>query len=218
VALPNLESRGIYEGRVNTAYFFGERYDLPGGGPALAVDMVELNFGIPIDHYAVIDFDGFVRLVDELGGIDIDVPKAIYDDTFPTDDYGIVTLDVPAGRQHLDGLTALRYARTRHQDSDFERVRRQQAVLLAVARRAASLDAVTKLPSLVAIAGSSFRTDMSIPRMISYALAGQQLDLDQAEAFNFDHSMLIGVEGRDEASIYLPDREAMAPLIQAFLE
>jgi anionic cell wall polymer biosynthesis LytR-Cps2A-Psr (LCP) family protein len=112
----------------------------------------------------------------------------------------------------------LRYARTRHQDSDFARVRRQQAVMMAVARRAASLDAVTKLPELVGIAGSSFRTDMSLAQMIAYALAGQQLDLERVETLNFDQDMLIGVQGRDGAGIYMPDRDAMAPLIRAFLQ
>jgi LCP family protein required for cell wall assembly len=213
-----LEERGITEGQINTAYFFGERYNLPGGGPAVAVEMIELNFGFPVDHYAVIDFDGFVRLVDALGGIDVDVPTAIYDDIFPTDDYGITTLDIPAGRQHLDGLTALRYARTRHQDSDFDRVRRQQAVLVAIAQKAISLDAVTKLPELIRIAGDSFQTDMTIPEMLSYAVAGQGLDPDNVETFVPDHSMLIGIKGDNNSSVYLPDQEAMQPLITEFLE
>jgi LCP family protein required for cell wall assembly len=174
VALPNLEAYGYTANRINTAYFFGERYDLPGGGPALAMETVTLNFGVRLDHYALVNFNGFVKSVDALGGIDIDVPEPIYDAQFPTDDYGTIVFSVPAGLQHMDGITALRYARTRHQDNDFERARRQQAVMLAIRDKAVTLDAVTKMPELISIAGDSFRTDMTLPQMASYAI-GREL-------------------------------------------
>jgi LCP family protein required for cell wall assembly len=217
VALPGLESYGISANRINTAYFFGERYDLPGGGPALAMQTVTLNFGIRLDHYALIDFDGFVRTVDALGGIDLDVPKAIRDDQFPTDDYGTVVFQVPAGLQHMDGLTALRYARTRHQDNDFERTRRQQAVLLAVRDKAVSLDAVRKLPELVAIAGDSFSTDMTLPQMVTYAYSAQRIERDRIETFVIDETYLIGWRGDGGASLYIPNRQKIAVLIEEFL-
>jgi LCP family protein required for cell wall assembly len=217
VALPGLEVYGISANRINTAYFYGERYDLPGGGPALAMQTVTLNFGIRVDHYALIDFDGFARTVDALGGIDIDVPEAIYDDQFPTDDYGTTLFYVPAGLQHMDGLTALRYARTRHQDSDFKRARRQQAVLLAVRDRTVSFDAVRKLPELVAIAGDSFHTDMTLPQMVTYAYSAQKIERDRIETFVIDENYLVAWRGAGGASLYIPDRQKVAVLIEEFL-
>ena len=96
---------------------------------------MEQAFRRPVDRYVVVDFQTFVRLVDALGGIEIDVPEAIVDTEYPTPDYGVTTIRFDPGPQVLDGEQALVYARTRHDDSDFGRSERQQQVIGAIAAR-----------------------------------------------------------------------------------
>ncbi len=115
---------GYGQERINAAYELG--------GPTAANQTVSSVVGQPVDHYLLIHLQGVRDVIDALGGVDIVVERPIHDDAYPTDDYGIITIDIPAGRQHMDGTTALEYARTRHQDSDFGRAERQQQVLAAV--------------------------------------------------------------------------------------
>jgi LCP family protein required for cell wall assembly len=108
------------------------------GDPAVAPfhalrDTIGLLVGLPIDGMAVIELQGFVRAVDALGGVEVDVPEAIFDARYPDPDgTGNVALSIPAGTQWMDGWHALAYARSRHQDSDYQRMERQQTVLLAL--------------------------------------------------------------------------------------
>ena len=217
VALPHLETYGLTEGRINTAYYYGEVYQLPGGGPQLAMEAVTLNFGLPLDHYALVNFQGFTKIVDALGGIDLEVPKRIYDDQFPTDDYGFMTLVVEPGYQHMDGTTALRYARTRHQDSDTERVKRQQLVLLAIREKALSIDAVSKLPEIYAAAQGSFETDMSLPTLASYALEAKNIDRSQITTYSIDQDLLSAWITPGGAHVWIPQRARIGPVIEEFL-
>jgi LCP family protein required for cell wall assembly len=124
VAIPN---HGY--GRINTAYFLGEAEKLPGGGPQLATDTVELLLGIDIQYYAVISFDGFVDFIDSIDKLAINVKEGITVD--PIGPGNTVTL-LP-GVQDLDGKTALAYARYRYSSGgDFERAQRQQDVIYAL--------------------------------------------------------------------------------------
>ena len=116
---------GQGENRINTAHIFGE-LDRPGGGPGRTVAAVTQNFGIPLDGWVRVDFAGFIAIVDAIGGIEIDVPEAVIDHAYPTEDYGTMTLNIPAGLQRMDGERALQYARSRHSGSDFDRAERQQ--------------------------------------------------------------------------------------------
>lgn len=217
VALPGLQDRDISEGRINTAYYYGELYDAPGGGPRVAMDAVTLNFGIPIDHYAIVNFDGFVRTVDALGGIEVEVPERIYDPLFPTENYGYMTLIIEPGLQHMDGATALRYARTRHQDSDTERVKRQQLVLLAIRDKALTIDAVSKLPEIYAAVEGTFETDMSLAQLITYALAAQTIDRSQITTYVIDQDVLSAWETPGGAHVWIPQRARIGPIIESFL-
>ena len=108
------------------------------------------NLGVPVQRYAVIDFEGFKRIVDAAGGVDVDVPHEIIDYEYPTPDYGIEMLQIPAGRVHMDGELALKYVRTRHGDSDFGRLQRQQQVMLAIRDKAVSIGSINRVPGCTA--------------------------------------------------------------------
>ena len=134
--------------RINAAYTFGE-LDQRGDGPALAKKTVEQVFGIAVDRYALVDIHSMQQVVDDLGGVWIDNPQRLIDTQYPTDDYRTIKIDIPAGRQLMNGVTAVEYARTRHPDSDYGRENRQQQVLLAIRDRALQLDVLPRLPHIL---------------------------------------------------------------------
>jgi LCP family protein required for cell wall assembly len=132
---------------INAAYVFGE-LERPGFGPRLTADTVQYNLGMQIDHYVVLSFEAVINLIDAIGGITVDVPVTIDDDQFPDlYTFGYDPLHISAGRHDMDGELALKYARTRHQDSDFDRTRRQQQVVMAIRDRVLRPE---MLPELVA--------------------------------------------------------------------
>lgn len=120
--------------RINTVNFLAE-VNQRGTGPQLLSETIAANFGIQPDRYVRVNFEGFRALVDAVGGLDIYVENAIFDPAYPTDDYGTRTLRIDSGWQHMDGETALAFARTRHADDDYQRAERQQKVVRALARK-----------------------------------------------------------------------------------
>lgn len=151
---------GVGEQRINTAMFFGYEDADPLAGPALAVAAVEQNLGVPVDRVAVVDFSAFVRLVDALGGIEIDVPLLILDTEYPTPDYGVTTVRFEPGLQPMTGEQALVYARTRHADDDFGRAERQQQVIQAIAARLANPATWPRLPAVLEVLRTGVVTDV----------------------------------------------------------
>src|SRR3989475_4904279 len=124
------------------------------GGAPLARATVEKAFRIPIHYYAWIGLNGLVKVVDRLGGVDVDVLHPVLDDNYPNDfsnsGYGTERVYLAAGPQHLDGRHTPQDVRSRHGDllSDFGRSVRQQQVLLALQQRMAGMDLVTSIPTL----------------------------------------------------------------------
>ncbi len=149
----------------NAAQLYGSDTDPSAAGGALAAETVESFLGLNIDYIAQVDFHGFERIVDTLGGITVDVPRPLLDAEYPTEDLGYERLYIPAGLQVLDGHTALRYARSRHSENDFGRSRRQQQVLHAMlrdVRRRGLLDQAALFPRLVKDLEDSVATTMPI--------------------------------------------------------
>ena len=218
VPLPNLGAVGIDQDRINTAFLFGEIYGVPGGGPAEFKQTVELNLGVRVDRYVVINFGALQATVDALGGIDIDVPTAIYDPDFPADQgYGTIVLDIPAGLQHMDGAMALRYARTRHQDDDYHRVKRQQAVLLAIRDKLISPQSIPKIPALILALQGLGQTDLSPGEIAALACVGPRIDRSAIQALSIDGTMIQPWTTPGGASVSIPNRDQIAPVVQQFL-
>jgi LCP family protein required for cell wall assembly len=172
---------GVGPDKINGSYNDGVLADPDNAvaGVAKVRDTVEQVFGIPIDAYVLIDFDGFKSVVDSVGGIDVDVPEAIHDEDYPTEDYGTEVFDLAAGPQHLDGDTALKYVRTRHDDSDDGRRARQQSVLLALFNKGKSFSSVTKVDDLILAAGDSVQTSFPLEQQLTLVrLAYEMQDAD----------------------------------------
>ncbi len=135
----------------------------PGKGAVKGIgavrSVVSTLTGRPIDAVLIVDLMGVVRVVDAMGGVDIDVPEAVVDDTYPDPGRGKIKLRIKAGQQHFDGREALAYARSRHMDSDYGRMERQQILLLAM-RKQFGPAAILNAPALFAAAKSTAWTDL----------------------------------------------------------
>lgn len=213
VPLPDYGA-GPTEGRINSAHVIGDEVGYPGGGPALAKATVRYNFGIPVHYYVRMDFRGFVKIIDEIGGIDIDVPKDIVDTAYPTPDYGVTTVRFSKGRQHMNGERALQYARTRHADNDIWRARRQQQVILAVRDQVLGLNySLARIPGMLATLGESVKTDMSLEEIRTLAALAQQVQPDNIKSGVIDESMVISWTTPDGAMVLIPQREKVRDLI-----
>lgn len=126
-----IEVPGYGSQRVNTINVLGEQ-ERPDGGPSLVMSSISQDFGIRLERYIRLDFNGFVKLVDAVGGVTIDVERPITDDSYPTEDGGFQYIHFDAGVQQMDGERALIYSRTRHGDDDYQRAARQQQVISAL--------------------------------------------------------------------------------------
>lgn len=202
---------GVGENKINTAHFFGEaqRKDY---GPVLAKKTVEQNFGIPIHYYARVNFRGFERLVDTIGGIDVDVPRPVLDDEYPLETGGVKRIFIPAGWQHMDGQVALEYARSRHSDSDFGRNRRQQQVLVAAKDKALQLDMLPKLPSMLGILRESVTTDIPAGSVLSLAQLARSVGSQNIASVAIDDTM-VTTYNTDQAYYLVPKWPEIKSLI-----
>lgn len=197
--------------KINSAHVLGETYKYPGGGPALARATVASFIGHPIDYYVRVNFEGFRQIIDQMGGIDIDVPKAINDPLYPDNNYGYDPLYIPAGHIHMDGALALKYARTRHEDSDYGRARRQQQVVLAIKQKLSQpgqlAPLLPRLPGLMLTLAKSVQTDMPLDKLLS--LAGELNQLDGAKPVQMVVDDAMGVNSSDETwgFVLVPDMQ-----------
>src|ERR1700746_3634683 len=143
----------------------------PIGGAPGAIAAVESNFKVHIDDYAWIGLEGLVKLIDKLGGVNVQVTNPVMDDYYPADlntnyPYGYYRVAVLPGATHMDGVQALQYVRSRHGDirGDFARSERQQQLLLAI-KAAASHLSVADLPTLAGALNGEVKTSISIDRL-----------------------------------------------------
>jgi LCP family protein required for cell wall assembly len=180
---------GYQSSRINAAHSWGMYYNEPDGGMGLARRTVSNLLGIPIDYTVQVNFQSFIGAIDALGGVTVDVTKELYDDEFPTMDYGYTVAHFLPGPQQMDGATALMYSRIRHPDSDIERTRRQQAVVVAALDRIRQQNVLASLKSLedVTAALRGFvETDMPEERMIGLAWALRDFTPDRVERYVLD--------------------------------
>ena len=214
VTIPGFEGRD----RINTANFKGDAFRLPGGGPALAMDTVAANLGISVDHYVRINFTAFETLIDEIGGITINVPQAIEDPKYPDCCDGYEPFYISAGTQQIDGSTALKYARTRATyGADFDRAARQQQVLLAVREKVLSVEMlptlIARAPKLYSALSGTFDTDLNLEEIVSLISMAQKIEGEEIQADIIDADYIMNeFTTADGAQVVLLDARAFRPL------
>jgi len=209
--------------RINTAYEYGIMYDYSGGGAALLKDTILYNLGVRIDHLAIVDFDGFRKIVNTLGGVDVPVYCQYTDwhlispelDENNEDNWELYT--VGPGLEHMDGDLALWYARSRSKSSDFDRGRRSQEVLRALYTRALSTDAVSKIPELYEDLKSSVITDMGLGDILSLAPLALEMSNADIRSYYVGKEYVSSWTTPGGASVQLPNGPAIQALIQQAL-
>lgn len=209
---------GYNDDRINTALVLGAREGDYLDGAALAMQTVSYNLDIPIHHFILVDFNAFVRSIDLLGGVDVDVPYEINDPEYPDMNYGYDPLYIPAGRQHFDGATALKYARTRHGDTDFNRSYRQQQVLFAARQQALNLgigEMLLRAPSLYREVEEGIRTDLSLEQMLRLAKTLSDIPSENIRNEVLDYDYVSSFRTPGGASVLLLRPETATPLIQS---
>jgi len=208
--------------RINTAFVYGSAGNNPAGGAALAMQTVQNNLGIPINHYIAVDFGAFIGAIDAIGGIHVDVPYTINDPTYPDMNYGYEPLYIPAGRHHFDGALALKYARTRKQDNDFQRARRQQQVVMAARSQVLSLGVagfLQRAPILYQQFSDGVRTDLSLEQIVRLAQSASEVPSDNIRSEVLDHTFVSSHTTETGAAVLILLNERAAPLIRSlFLE
>jgi polyisoprenyl-teichoic acid--peptidoglycan teichoic acid transferase len=202
--------------RVNTPMVLGE-LQRPGNGPTLLMQTVQYNLGIRVHDYVAIDFNTFTTIVDAIGGIDFDVPYAISDTSYPDMNYGYDPFYIKAGLQHLDGKTALKYARTRHGDSDFNRAERQQAVLYAIRDRVLSLNMMPQLiaqsPTIWNAISSGVSTGLSFDQIIQLVWYLKDVDKANIKTGVIDNTYTMPYMTAGGAAVLIPDRARLGELM-----
>lgn len=172
--------------KINNAYAFG--------GPALSLQTVEQLTDLKVPYYAVVDFQAFKKIVNDLGGVEIDVETGFTDSLFPDDQYGYLPpLTFHEGRQKMDGARALQYVRSRHGDNnqgtDFARSKRQQQLLKAVKNKVARLNVLTNLNLLSRILDNlsdHVRTNIAPHEMKRLYELAKEIDNQNLSSFAID--------------------------------
>ncbi|NJN83924.1 MAG: LCP family protein, partial [Caldilineaceae bacterium] len=206
--------------KINMAYVVGEERGYPGGGAQLAKDTVSSFIGQPVQYYVRVNFRGFVELVDLIDGVEVAVPLTIHDEQYPTADYGVETFHLDGGIQHLDGETALKYARTRNVDSDYGRARRQQQIIRAVADKVLRADMLPtllpKAPRLLYTMRSSIETDIPMAMQLELANYMGDSSIREIRQLVLDQSYGEETYSSDGAWILLPDRARVRTALGEF--
>lgn len=204
--------------KINTAYSRAGRINYPGGGPELIKATIEYNLGIRIHYYALVGFNGFVRIVDTLGGVDVAVECPL-SDTFPDPGSPNEQTDVDwdPGIHHLDGKHALWYARSRWSTHDFDRHRRQQQVLRGMYHQIMNLDIVPKIPQVWESLNENVSTDLGLSELLELANIGSQLDMANIKSRFVGRNVVQSWTAPNGGYVLVPYYEALVPLVEEAL-
>jgi LCP family protein required for cell wall assembly len=179
--------------RINTAF--------PHGGFSLMQDTFEYNFGVRPDYYALISFQAFKSVIDNVGGIDVYVNSTLTDQRDGYGDY----YTIYAGSNHMDGETALWYVRSRHSSSDFERTQRQQEVILGLFNRFMRFDIVTRAPQLYDTYRSNVDTNLTIENITPLLTTAAQLsDTSRIHHYYISRTEVVSYRTSTGAAVLLP--------------
>lgn len=201
---------GYGKQRINVVDYFGEAgvVKAEGGGPGLLRKVFWENFHVRVDRYVRIDLEGFAKVVDVLGGVDVDIacPRTVT--------WGGETYYFAKGRQHLSGPELIIYVRARQETSDIDRIRRQQRAILAMRERARELNLLPRLPQLLIALRQSVQTDLSIGEMWQLGRLAMDIPVDQVHGLVIGYPLVRGAVTPAGESVLVPD----LPGIQKALE
>jgi LCP family protein required for cell wall assembly len=213
---------GITHGKLNQAFLYGNPgynyYDGPGQGPGLLALTLEHNFGAHVDHYVAVNLQTFVKMIDTLGGIDIDLPYDVDGRVRRSKD---ANRYFAAGPQHLDGFRTMLLARMRPQ-GDFRRVEVQNLILEAIARKMLSPSMILKVPELVVEFHESVQTDLGPVELGQLLCLRTRLEPQEIGFLNFPEDLFESRRVQDpvlgNTSILAADFEVLEDFVHRFHE
>lgn len=223
VEVPNPQGRGEpWVTRINTAYHYGALYKYPGGGPALARETVERTLKIKLNYYIVVDWVAFADIIDALGGIELTVPAPLTDvEAFNVRDFNAFSINIPAGRQPMDSITALAYARHRNDEGgDLARIKRQQQVMQAAMDKALSLGWLSSAPSLWNTFRGAIDTDISAARLPGMIALARQVGPERLQMVSLAGELGDAVQEartRYGEDVLLPVWDKIVPIVQSVI-
>jgi LCP family protein required for cell wall assembly len=196
----------VFGPKLNSLMEYADRHkdEFPQGGMRALEDAIGALLDIPIHYYARLDFAGFITMVDAVGGVDVDVAKGFEDPGYDGFGFDARGFSITEGRHHLDGATALAYARSRKApgESDFTRAARQQQVLVAMRDRVGSGPAMLfALPALLEAVGDSMRSDVPPDRLPELAAILDEVGRDDTITAVIRHPLVRSVSTRYGASL-----------------
>ena len=210
----------VGEQRINVAYQYGDIYDYPGGGAGILKDTILYNLGVQIDHVAMVDFNGFRKIVDTIGGVDIPVYcpytdwRMIDPSLDPELEESWQQYTVQPGIVHMDGDLALWYARSRKMSNDFDRGRRQQEVLRALFQQSIKANLLTRIPQLYVDLSSSYTTDLGVADLLTLAPLAFHLSNANIRGYYIAGDYVTDWITDMGAYILLPNTEKITAMIQ----
>ncbi|MEH6891141.1 LCP family protein [Bacillus sp. JJ864] len=190
------------------------------GGPQATIESVEKLFNVPVDYFVRFNFNSFIKVVDDLGGIDLDVPVT-FTEQDSNDTAGAIHLE--KGYQHLNGEQALALARTRKIDSDAMRGQRQQLVIEAIVKKLASAGSITKVGKVIDDINGEFKTNFSFDDMLSFYKYGinssiGKLQLAGEDCYMDEDKVCKPTYAPKHTYYYMPDQKNIADLSKQLRE
>ncbi len=203
------EIPGHRPNKINVVDYLGEQDEPGGGGPRLLARILQERLGIPIHFYLRFEFEGFQKVIDALGGLEIEIDCPAYE-YLPEEN---LYLNLRPGRQTLTGAQALAYVRARNQGGDLERARRQQRVVWAVRNQILQRNLLPRIPALYAALRDHVQTDIGLMAAIRYARFALSLQEEDIHGMVVQRPLI--QEGwRQGMFVFLADWEALAAQIQ----
>lgn len=202
--------------RVNSAMVLGE-IQQPGYGPTLAMMTIQRNLGIRVHEYLAVDFQAFIDLVNAIGGIEVTTNYVINDRAYPDMNFGYDPFYLPAGTHQLNGYDALRFARTRHGDSDIERAGRQQQTIFAIRDRILNFEILPQLivhaPSLLNSWEDNVYTGLNLDQMIQLALYLKDIPTENINTGVIDYTYIRNWRTNDGSDVLILNQTAISTLM-----
>lgn len=184
IARFKLSNGGVFTGKINSLMVEADKNPTlyPGGGLPTVIRELGFLLGVPIQYYAAVDLEGFARLIDAVGGVTIDNPRAINDPSYGGWSDGRVGFHLSAGVHKLNGETALAYARSRKGsgDNDFTRARRQQQLLVALRDRLTDPTLLPQMASIIDAGSRVVRTNFPQDKLNEMLTISQSVEGDDA--------------------------------------
>lgn len=224
VEIPDIsDHHGITHGKINQAYLFGNPgmgyYDGPDDGPGLLALTLEKNFGLKVDHYIALDMQTFVKVIDIVGGVDVEIES-------PVDlNYGMGAPDpelyLSKGMHHMDGELALLLA-TNRVPTTFQRIKYQRVIMSALREKLLTPEMIPQIPGLVARFLSSIRTDLNVFNINSLICIAQDVPKKNIQADSFPQEMFTADVTYDQyrqvsTFIYEADFDQIRTMVSDFM-